>query len=485
MRSPAPRVSGFEFWVIVALAVLVAAVLLGTRRQGHDWGGDFSLYISHARNLADGRPYAATGYLPNPYFRSHSPSTYPPLFPLILAPLYARWGLNYNVLKIPGIVCFALSIPVLFLTFRRDLPASRAFVATLLWTGWPFILEFKDSVLPDLVFTLLFAIALWLLRDTYDRLPSGDVELWRAALIGLVLYAVYATRSIGIVLPAAVGAYDLLRYRRVRRFVVIALSIFALLTSLQNLMVHNEGSYYQMFSVKLVENAQLYAYCLSILFSSANSGWPAVLRYLLATAIVPLAVMGFFLSLRRFRSPTDFAFALYAAILLLWNAGAGTRYMVPVMPLVFFYAMVGLDLVPISPRAAAAIAGTVAILASIAYISQYRSFKPGPIADGVLTPGFADLCTYVETHTLPDDRFIFENPRVLSLYTRRPAGVYPLHGPADLTWEYRRRINARYIVDTDILEPDTRTLAPFMERYSAYLHPVYINPHFRVFAVEP
>src|ERR1039458_8199061 len=101
------------FWISLALALLIAIFLLSERRDGQDWS-DFSLYISHARNLSEGRPYAETGYILNPYFRSLSPATYPPLFPLLLAPLYTRYGLNFNVLKVPGILCFAASIPVFF-----------------------------------------------------------------------------------------------------------------------------------------------------------------------------------------------------------------------------------------------------------------------------------------------------------------------------------------------------------------------------------
>ncbi len=161
--------------MVLGLCVVSAALLLIMRREGHDWGGDFALYISHARNLAEGRPYAATGYIPNPHFKGHSPATYPPLFPLLLAPLYAHYGLDYNVLKIPGILCFALSIVAFYFLFRKDLAPRAAFIAVLFWAGWPFILSFKDSILPDLVFTLLLAVTLLALRNAYGVPWSLDI----------------------------------------------------------------------------------------------------------------------------------------------------------------------------------------------------------------------------------------------------------------------------------------------------------------------
>ena len=485
MKPPVNRASRVEIAVVLALALIAAVLLLTLRRDGHDWGGDFSLYISHARNLAEGRPYAATGYIPDPYFGSHSPNTYPPLFPFLLAPLYAGWGLNYNVLKIPGIVCFALSIPILFLIFRKDLPARRAFFAIFLWAGWPFILEFKDQVLPDLIFTFLFAVALWLMRDAYDRFPAGEPDFRRAALIGLALYAAYATRSIGIVFPAALGAYEIIRYRRIRRFAVSALGVFAVLAILQNVIIHSDTSYYQMFQVKLVANMRLYAYLLSTVFTDAISGWLRGLRYLLTAVMGVLAAAGFLVQLRRLRSPAEIAFAFYGAMLLLWSAGMGIRYLVPVMPLGFFYAICGLDFLPAPPRLHALMEGVLATLVLAAYLSEYRTFDPGPIAGGVRTPGFAEMCAYVKDHSRPDDAFIFVNPRVFSLYTRRPAGAYPVNGRPDLTWKYANSIQARYLIETDILEPDPQVLQPFVQRYSTHLHMVYANPHFRIFALEP
>jgi len=105
--TPSPKhPARIGLWISFALALIVATVLLHERRGGQDWGGDFSLYISHARNLSEGSPYGETGYLLNPYFRNLSPETYPPLFPLVLAPLYSRYGLDYRILSIPGIVRF-------------------------------------------------------------------------------------------------------------------------------------------------------------------------------------------------------------------------------------------------------------------------------------------------------------------------------------------------------------------------------------------
>lgn len=40
----------------VALAAGVAVFLVGTLRMGHNWDGDYALYIMHAENIVAGRP---------------------------------------------------------------------------------------------------------------------------------------------------------------------------------------------------------------------------------------------------------------------------------------------------------------------------------------------------------------------------------------------------------------------------------------------
>jgi hypothetical protein len=51
----------------------VAIFYLLNLHNGHDWGGEFSMYIHHAQNLASGIPYSQTGYLYNPDTASYGP----------------------------------------------------------------------------------------------------------------------------------------------------------------------------------------------------------------------------------------------------------------------------------------------------------------------------------------------------------------------------------------------------------------------------
>src|SRR5690242_20031072 len=72
---------------VLVLVTLVMVFQIATIRAGHSWGDDFAQYIQQARNWADGRPFAATGYIHNPDFPAIGPVMYPPLFPMLLAPV--------------------------------------------------------------------------------------------------------------------------------------------------------------------------------------------------------------------------------------------------------------------------------------------------------------------------------------------------------------------------------------------------------------
>ena len=53
--------------VAAALFVLAVAgaVHVSHLRAGHDWGDDFAMYIMEARNITQGKPLDATGYIYN------------------------------------------------------------------------------------------------------------------------------------------------------------------------------------------------------------------------------------------------------------------------------------------------------------------------------------------------------------------------------------------------------------------------------------
>ena len=79
-------------------------------RPGHDWGDDFSLYINQARALVKGEVqevYRQNQFtVDNSAWQSFSPYTYGWGFPLLLAPLYALFGLSFAAFKLLEVVLY-------------------------------------------------------------------------------------------------------------------------------------------------------------------------------------------------------------------------------------------------------------------------------------------------------------------------------------------------------------------------------------------
>src|SRR4051812_42341810 len=148
--------------LIPAAVALVATVHLATLRPGHEWGDDFSLYVAHARNLAEGRPYADTGYLYNPNFPSLSPRTYPPVFPLLLAPVYAVFGLDLAAMKAFVVLLFTALLGLLAVILRRRLSAPYVVACLLLFGLNPYVWQHKDRLLSEVPFLLFAYLSLFL-----------------------------------------------------------------------------------------------------------------------------------------------------------------------------------------------------------------------------------------------------------------------------------------------------------------------------------
>ena len=86
--------------VVLSTIILVGIFHLTTIRPGHEWGGDFSMYIHHAKNIVEGNQYQNTGYIFNPSFPSLAPRSYPFIFPLLLSPVYKLFALDLMIMKI-------------------------------------------------------------------------------------------------------------------------------------------------------------------------------------------------------------------------------------------------------------------------------------------------------------------------------------------------------------------------------------------------
>jgi len=482
---------------VLALLLAVGGWYLATLREGHDWGDDFSMYIHHAKNLVEGRPYQETGYLFNPA-NPIAPPTCPPVFPVLLAGVYAGYGMNLTAMKAAVTLSFLVGLFMIWLVFQRQASPGRALAVAALVGFNPLFWAFKDQILSDFPFLAFAYATLFCMLRVQDPARTRDALVpppsrfyveggipptagWALAA-GLVGYLAYGTRSVGAVLFMAMIAADVLASRRVSRVTLMALAPFAGLLVLQNLWIHSDQPLLAQFGnspARMWSHFSYYGKELRDLWKNGYSGF--IMRAVFLT-VNGLGIMGYLIRLRRRATVLEVFPLFYLAIILSWPYYQGIRYLFPVIPLYLFYALEGAAVVAdfgrlvIRKRAVAAL--LVVLFGS--YAARYTTLDYGPLPEGIARPEAQELFAAVRERTPEDAIFIFAKPRALSLFTGRKASVYHFTEGDEGLLAYMRRIGADYLI-TSPLYPDPELLPPFLARQPGRFQPVFTNSAFGVY----
>jgi hypothetical protein len=470
----------------VLCVILVSAFHLVTIRGGQDWGDDFSMYIHHAENLARGQPYAETGYIYSPHNPAVGPRAYPPGFPVLLAPIVSVFGRALGPMKVLIVATLAASLLLLLRLFRGVLPSPYLEALVLLVGLSPVVWEFKDRVLSDLPF--LFFVLASLACFTQVRRP--DVS---GTLAGLLAYAAYATRVLGVVLVPTFLAHELLRHRRIGVRAVVACGVFVGLTAAQHLVWRGagggEGSYFDQLAVTpavLGRNVIEYARSLSDLWAN---GYVEAARKALFLAATGLAVWGYVKAVREGAAWREVFPLLYLAPVILWPSYQGVRFLIPVIPFYFFYCLEGSRQLDAAihrrwGRKHLAFGGLLAA-AAVTYGCQYSTVPFGSFPTGVARQESVEFFDFVRSATDSNAVIVFSKPRALAFYTgRRASAPFSPADPCEL-WRYVAEIGASYVA-TGPHEPhfDVAYLDRFVDRYRADLRSVWQGRDLALYRIE-
>ena len=478
------RASLKQFHLLQPVAVLllisaVAAFHFCTRLPNYYWGGsDIGLYLMHARNIVLGRPYSHTLFVFNPHAAAESPITYPPLYPLLLAPLLRVYGLDIQSFKLLNVGFFAVMLLALFFLARRSLGFARALLLLAVVGFLPLYWETKDMLLPDVPYTAFTACALAALAETYARGLNRIRPGLAGAAVGLLIGLSYACRSIGIVLLIAALACDLLKSKALSRFAVSIGLTFALCLMGIRLIGHRDNSYLFMWLTTphhFIANVVEYLKAADYIFPFSDTG--TMTRILLVTLTL-IAGIGFCSKLKRSLQATEGYFALYLLMLVIWSPGVGIRYLVPIVWLYLYYIFAGVRAVSLksSPWVSRAAFAMLATVFAFNYVLRYHAVVPRfkhfdadayhlNTRYGLLQRSFQDLCVFIDRTTKPNDGFLFENPRMLAFLADRPAVKYSSSGEPANEWPLYSKLGVTYLVinkgdpaDAISVQPLTRWL---------------------------
>jgi hypothetical protein len=434
-------------WVLVA--IIASAYFFGLT-PGHVFAqDDFAAYVMQAANLVEHRRYTDIRYVPNPEAPWVSPANgYPPVYPLLLAAVYWRLGLDLRAMKMVTVVTFAIFLAA-FAKWVRPIVSPRLRVVAVLLVGLsPAFWNYRDLISSEFPYLMFSFLALLAIRRGSDVIRGWQHAGW-ALLAASLLYASYGTRTIGIALPGALLGAELMRRRKPGRFVVLVLGVFAGFAIVQSVLLTSPRGYMAVahFSTtSVLENVASYAKSLS---HTWESGFSQAAQGGLTVVFSGFAAFAFW---KRFRKGSLEAFyvVIYLTILIAWGAQIGVRGLLPVLPIYLTYVVLGITEAVErwkKPKARALVA-TVAVSMAITYFGGLRQRPWQAALANVSDTSAQELFTFLRSQTQPSDLLLFAKPRSIALFSGR---VTASLGADELTSEsvrFVRENGVRFVIQS-------------------------------------
>jgi hypothetical protein len=474
----------------------IAVFFFLTLRDGQNWDGDNALYIIHARNIAEGLPYADTKYIYNPA-NPIQPASYPPGLPLLLAPIYLFYGLDFEKMKMVLIISFILFLLMFSRIMRQSLPWAIALAVTatvgLHYQYW----SYKDFIFSEFPF-MLFCYATLYGVDSITQIKASP-KLFSILVIATMLAFTCLTRGIGLILfPTIflVGVYQS------RRFINPCLPILAIAAAIIILVdfsfpqsiAHHVG-FFQNY-----QNASIVA----TLKQNTNSFMSAIRRLVVHWVFrenwlidrIPLAffllvLVGLSTRARGHLSIYEGFFSAYTVFLVVYPiTSESLRYLLPIWPLFLFYAVYGTYAVgsrlgriwqSVLP---AMLCGALFSL----HVAQYTKTDFGVIPYSLTDQTSHELFNNIKTNLPADAVLVFWKPTIIALFTERRAAIWPAHFNDDAIWRYMNEIGARYIVTMTVRQPysddSLKEFQAFIERNQSALSLLFSNKWFNLYQIS-
>jgi len=434
-------------WVLVA--IIASAYFFGLT-PGHVFAqDDFAAYVMQAANLVEHRRYTDIRYVPNSEAPWVSPANgYPPVYPLLLAPVYWLRGLDLHAMKMVTVFTFAIFLAA-FAKWVRPMVSPRLRVVAVLLVGLsPAFWNYRDLISSEFPYLMFSFLALLAIRRGSD-VGGGWQQAGWALLAALLLYASYGTRTIGIALPGALLGAELMRQRKPGRFVMLVLGVFAGFAMVQSVLLTSPSGYMAVahFSTtSVVENVANYAKSLS---HAWESGFSQAAQGGLTVVFSRFAALAFW---KRFREGSLEAFyvVIYLGILIAWGAQIGVRGLLPVLPIYLTYVVLGITEAVErwkKPKARALVAA-VAVCMAITYFGGLRQRPWQAALANVNDTSAQELFTFLRSRSQPSDVLLFSKPRSLALFSGRAVGSLGAEEPAGESVRFVRENGVRFVIQS-------------------------------------
>ena len=215
VRLSRPGVIRSILFAILAGSSLLYYVALSPQRLGR--GHDDSIYVTTAKALANGQGYRIISL---PY--EPAETKYPPFFPFLLSLIWRLYphfpeNLTWMILLSTTATVTFLLMTYRYLVGQRYATTWQALVVVVLVAiNWRMVI-LATSVYSEMLYAVLSLAVLHLAEKYESKQRNWMIEM----AIGVLMGVAFLTRSVGIVLPAAVCVYYAMK-RDWRRSLVVA-----------------------------------------------------------------------------------------------------------------------------------------------------------------------------------------------------------------------------------------------------------------------
>jgi hypothetical protein len=471
------------------LAIILLIAVLGvfyfcTLRQGEAWGDDFAMYIMQARNIASGDWTPPTGYIYNAHTARIGPPAYPPLFPLMLSPVYRIWGLNLTPMKVEVDLCFLAGLYLVFRFLSRYAPFPVLTVIVALLGLSPYFWEIKESVVSDFPFFFFSFLTLCVI-SACDR--SGWKSTPAACAAAACVYLSFATRVAGVVFLPCLLFSSMPQRSEVRRKALFATVASVLLIGVHSFVFRSLGGYVSQSNLSwsgLVRNLVAYSWAIRHQFLGLGSN---VFSWAFLLVLLALGGIGLALRLKQGLSLPEVFTISSLLLVLLWTNFADLRYLIPVLPMWFFYIWVALSKLSrdkLSRRRELLVGGFLVATLLGGYASRYSKMDFGPIREGLGNPAFLGMCDYIRGQTPERSVIVYQRPRLLTLVSERAVSAYDEPADNGDLWSYFSSISAGYVL-VDREYPDDRDyLEPLLLSHATEAHEARAEGEFHLYSLH-
>ena len=438
-------------WILVALLVIIcSAVSFSVIDDGHDWRGDFAMYVEQGQALLNGTTnelYELNRYCMDKSETNLGPYLYQPGFPILLSIILLLFGLNFYAMKGLCAAALAFSIPLIFKLTR---PFFRsAFYPFVIVTSVVFhasYITFTDSILSDLPFLFFSLLTLFLV-------VSGDS--WRnRLLLGFTMFFSYLIRDVGIVLLASLFVFDLHRWITMEKpklieklsTYVLFMVLFVVGSFIRPAGQENHiAALFTEVSWEIVSgNMEYYRVLMTRYFYLGDH--PSLLFY-------PMLTLMLFGAVSIFRKAPHLVLyvILTLIILFIWPYKQGVRFLFPILPFLTLFAVKGLEMIiPSNFRNWTRIA-VASWLLSATYFSSSDIIEYAKRDTNLCyTDEMKSVYAVVSSEVPKEEVVVHYYPRVFRLFTGRNA-VRISQYEFDLSDEYRYYQNSTAYVDPNIV----------------------------------